>query len=177
MHCFRLILSVMILMVHLAQAETIYTWVDAKGLVHFSNMPQSRADKPITLPELNIAAPPDLKVDIKSPSPFSLSREPLSVIHATITQPTNESVLRSNNGALTVHAELSRPLEEGEQLQLLINQTQYQLPTTDLEWQLMHLDRGQNSLSIQVLRDGKLIALSQPITVHILRVSQNSVKR
>ncbi len=176
MHCYHLIITIL-LMMSVVQAETIYTWVDEKGLVHFSDMPQSNTSTKIELSEFNLNPPTPSEAAIKPSAPPDKKSTPALPIQVTITQPSNDDVIRSNNGALVVRAELNRQLEKGEQLQLTINQTQHQPLTTHQEWQLIHLDRGRNSLSIQVLRDGKLIALSQPITVHILRVTKNSVKR
>lgn len=176
MHCYHLIITVL-LMMSVVQAETIYTWVDEKGVVHFSDMPQSNTSTKIELSDFNLNPPTPSEAAIKPSAPPDKKSTPALPIQVTITQPSNNDVIRSNNGALIVRADLNRQLEQGEQLQLTINQTQHQPLTTHQEWQLMHLDRGRNSFSIQVVRDGKLIALSQPITVHILRVTKNSVKR
>ena len=155
----------------LSNSQTIYTWTDQDGILHFDDSPNHNQAQAIELPSLNqLAPPPQLKPSqqaaVQPLQTQAVTTKPLSV---TITAPNNDEALRSNSGAITVQAVLSRELAEGELLQLTLNGAKYAAPTTNPNWQLKNIDRGSHSLVIQVVRDGKLIASSRAITVHLQR--------
>lgn len=152
----------------LSNSQTIYTWTDQDGILHFDEAPKHNQAQAIELPNLEQPAPPQLEPSQQAAvQPLqAVTPKPLSI---TITAPNNDEALRSNNGAITVQAVLSRKLIAGEQLQLTLNGAKYAAPTTTPSWQLKNIDRGSHSLVIQVVKDGKLIASSQAITVHLQR--------
>ena len=43
---------------------------------------------------------------------------------------------------------------------------------TDLTWLLTNIDRGSHQIQIQLLKNGKILASSESITVYLHRVSQ-----
>ncbi|WP_394127347.1 DUF4124 domain-containing protein [Vibrio hepatarius] len=156
----------------LSNSQTIYTWTDQDGTLHFDDAPNHSQAQAVELPNLDQPAPPQLdppqQVATQQPQLQTQAAEtkPLSV---TITAPSNGEALRSNNGAIAVQAVLSRHLIAGEQLQLTLNGEKYGAATTSPNWQLKNIDRGSHSLVIQVVRGGKLIASSKAITVHLQR--------
>jgi hypothetical protein len=154
----------------LSNSQTIYTWTDQDGILHFDDEPNHNQAQTLKLPDLEQPTPPQLEpsqqAEVQALHTQIATPKPLSV---TITAPNNDEALRSNNGAITVQALLSRELIAGEQLQLTLNGEKYAVPTTNPHWQLKNIDRGSHSLVIQVVRDGKLIASSQAITVHLQR--------
>lgn len=159
-------------------SQTVYTWVDDDGTLHFNDTPQSSHAKALNLPsyeqpalapeyEKSTPAEPTTK---KPPSP-ELDKVKSAELTLAIVSPTDDQALRSNNGDLSIQGELNRKLLPGEQLQLTINGKNFEAPSHTPTWQLKNLDRGSHSFAIQAFRDGKLIASSLPITVHIKRVS------
>lgn len=161
----------------LSSSQTIYTWIAQDGTLHFDDAPYHSQAQAIELPNLEQPAPPQLdpyqQVTTQQPQPQATTTDPLSV---TITYPENDKALRSNNGAFTVQALLSRELIAGELLQLSLNGEKYGTATASPNWQLINIDRGSHSLVIQVVRHGKLIASSQVITVHLLRSTVKPVQ-
>ncbi|TFH92915.1 DUF4124 domain-containing protein [Vibrio ouci] len=154
----------------LSNGQTIYTWTDQDGTLHFDDAPNHNQAQAIELPNLEQPALPKLEpyqqAEVQALHTQIATPKPLSV---TITAPNNDEALRNNNGAITVQAVLSRELVAGEQLQLTLNGEKYGAATTNPNWQLKNIDRGSHSLVIQVVRNGKLIASSQAITVHLQR--------
>ncbi|KOO16005.1 nitrogen regulation protein NR [Vibrio xuii] len=155
----------------LSNSQTIYTWTDQDGILHFDDAPNHNLAQAIELPNLEQPTPPpqlapSQQAEVQARHTQIATPKPLSV---TIAAPNNDEALRSNNGAITVQAVLSRELVAGEQLQLTLNGEKYAAPTANPNWQLKNIDRGSHSLVIQVVRDGKLIASSQAITVHLQR--------
>ena len=172
------------LIVTAPSAQVAYSWVDKDGVVHFSDTPNHDA-KIISLPNLKPSAPtprvtsaqPSVpqastesqlqindKPDAKKPLPLSL----------TILNPQHDETIRSNLGIINVQLEANRKLGVGVQLQLFINDQPYGPPQNHLTWQLKNIDRGTHSLSVQAKRNGKLIAFTNSIAVHLHRASIKS---
>ncbi|UPQ88035.1 DUF4124 domain-containing protein [Vibrio sinaloensis] len=154
-----------------AQAKTIYTWQDTQGITHFSDIPHPQATT------FHLA---DTQPATKPPAPTGASQHPKRVastpLELTILSPLNNQAIRSNNGALTIKAKLNRPLDDGETLRLLLNEETVLTPEQSLVWQLRELPRGSHQIQLEAFQYGKLIASSQPITVHLLRITAISVK-
>ncbi|MFM2588502.1 DUF4124 domain-containing protein [Vibrio sp. TBV020] len=150
--------------------QTVYTWVDEDGTLHFDDAPNHSQAQAIDLPDFaQPALPPQFgHSEPAQTKPKPVAPMPLSV---TITSPENNQAIRSNNGFLSVKATLNRKLKVGEQLQLTLDGKNYGALTTTPNWQLKNIDRGSHSLTIQVVKDGKLIASSLPTTVHLQRTT------
>ncbi|MEJ2766457.1 DUF4124 domain-containing protein [Photobacterium sp. MCCC 1A19761] len=148
-------------------AMPVYTWQDAKGVTHFSDLPQPGAttftlDPPaiLTLSQPAPALPPE------QPEPTALP--PLAL---TLNSPADQQTLRDNRGIIAITLSANRPLAPGEQVQVLLDGAPYTAPQATLNWQLHNIDRGSHRLRAQVLKDGKVIASSQDITVFLHRAS------
>ncbi|MGF1698105.1 DUF4124 domain-containing protein [Vibrio lamellibrachiae] len=160
-------------------AQTIYTWEDDQGVLHFSDSPGGKSTKALTLPDHQANAPApsfeNLPSDTSSnktvpnkKTKTALQPEPLSL---SFQSPQSDQTIRSNQGHINVTSKLNRKLVVGEHLQLIFNDASYAAPNTNGEWQLKSINRGTHTISIQAFRDGKLIASSNTITVHLHRAS------
>lgn len=162
------------------QAQTVYTWVDNNGTIHFSDSPQAQKAKALNLPKYDSPAPApqfERSKPVEKPSAEERqtnhekqkqSPQPISV---SIASPEHDSAIRSNAGRLMINGEINRKLAIGEQLQLIMDGRIYGAPINQPTWELKNVDRGTHIFAIQVIRDGKLIASSSPITVHLQRAS------
>lgn len=181
----QLTLTASLLFTAIISAQTVYTWVDDDGTRHFSDSQPENTASAITLPQHEPTTAP-LHQQGQSQAPYqhnieqqqapSYAAAMTTPLEVNITLPKPDSAVRSNNGSLQIKATLNRKLARNEQLQLIVNGVSYGDLNTQPNWQLENLVRGQHSLSIQAFRDGKLIASSQPITVHLLRATIKSVK-
>ncbi|NOI82419.1 DUF4124 domain-containing protein [Vibrio tubiashii] len=185
MHPLQLTLTASLLFTAITSAQTVYTWVDDDGTRHFSDSQPESLASTITLPQHEpLIAPSHQQEEGQTLDQHNIEQQQVPSsspgltipLEVNITVPEPDSAVRSNNGSLQVKATLNRKLTPNEQLQLIVNGVNYGALNTQPNWQLENLDRGQHSLSIQAFRDGKLIASSQPITVHLLRATIKSVK-
>jgi len=166
------------------QAQTAYTWVDEKGVLHFSDSPESPNATSLELPEHQQAAPApellpeapptsaDLPQQAQTDKPTEAAPKPLDI---SFLQPMHDQAIRSNSGKLTIQAQLNRDLSITEHLQLMFDGKPYGAPQIEPLWQLKNVDRGSHVIAIQAIRDGKQIALSPTITVHVQRAKVKPV--
>jgi hypothetical protein len=174
-------------------AQNVYTWVDEKGVLHFSDTPQSDKAKSIQLPDYEAQAPApsfdstepvttetedetglsnvtasetEPTDSTESPTPETL--EPLKI---SLISPKHDDTVRNNSGNLFIRSELNRKLSIGEQLQLMMDGRPYGAPTTQSVWELKNVDRGTHTFTIQAIESGKIIASSSIITVHLHRAT------
>ncbi|WP_241214341.1 DUF4124 domain-containing protein [Vibrio alfacsensis] len=151
--------------------QKIFTWLDEKGVRHFSDTPQKGAE---------VTVLPNVKVNTSTPAlnhrasfalnelPEHTQQKPLSL---KMLKPQHDMAIRSNQGIITVQLKSNRPLESTEQVQLLLDGKPYDAPQHNLDWRLNNIDRGTHTLAVQTIRNGKLIASTIPITVHLHRAS------
>ncbi|WP_210449446.1 DUF4124 domain-containing protein [Vibrio crassostreae] len=170
-------------------AQTVYTWVDEEGVLHFSDNPSAQDAEALRLPDVQAAAPAP-KFEASTPVDAAASsttktataaktqaetetteREvPTQLVLAMLT-PVHDQTIRSNRGLIPVQIELNRKLGIGEQLQLMLDGRRYGAPQTQPNWELKGIDRGTHTIAIQAHRSGKLIASTSPVTVYLHRAT------
>lgn len=187
-------LLISVLWVPQLAAQNVYTWVDEKGVLHFSDTPQSDKAKSIQLPDYEAQAPApsfdstepvttetedetglsnvtasetELTDSTASPAPQTL--EPLKI---SLISPKHDDAVRNNSGNLFIRSELNRKLSIGEQLQLMMDGRPYGDPHHPISLgSLKNVDRGTHTFTIQAIESGKIIASSSIITVHLHRAT------
>ncbi|WP_117235608.1 Ig-like domain-containing protein [Vibrio maerlii] len=161
-------------------AQDIYIWQDSYGIIHFADAPKYSNAKKVTLPDLSVKTP-EPKYQVPKPMVHSsglkheeIEPQPnkLPKIKVHILSPADNSTIRNNTGNITIQGQLSRSLTNGESLQLMMNGSPYGAPTKQPVWQLKNRDRGTHTISIQILKGGKLIASSISATIHLHRASK-----
>lgn len=163
-----------------ASAGKIYTWLDSDNVRHFSDIPppESIQNDELTMPTLPTITPLVIpKKERHTPTALTddnQSFDSLAPQQVTLINLANDQTIRNNQGNFTIKVELTRKAHIGEQLQLLLDGTNYNAPQTQTQWQLKNIDRGTHTLQIQVVKSGKVIALSDLTTVHLHRTSRNN---
>ncbi|WP_299687074.1 DUF4124 domain-containing protein [uncultured Vibrio sp.] len=164
-------------------AQTVYTWVDEDGVLHFSDTPTGQNTKSLHLPDVQAPTPApkfedSIPVDTAAEPPTNAQektpateRELPAQLALTMQTPVHEQAIRSNQGLISVQIALNRKLGIGEQLQLMLDGRRYGAPQTQLNWQLKGIDRGTHTIAIQAYRSGKLIASTSPVTVYLHRAT------
>lgn len=156
-------------------AQEIYMWHDDKGVVHFSDWPHHPDAKAIPMPSTNRALVP-----LKRPTSSSdqAAAHTSTVDHASITEisitivsPTMDETIHNNNGEIDLYLQLSRPLNEHETIQWFLDGTPWSVPQRHIHTTMHNVDRGSHSLSAEIKQDGKVIARSTAVTVHLHRAS------
>lgn len=188
-----LLLLISLLWVPQIAAQNAYTWVDEKGVIHFSDSPQSDKAKSIHLPDFEAQAPApsfdstqpiekeavdtalaeaaaieEEKTETAAPPTTPQKLEQLKI---TLVSPKHDDTVRSNSGTIIIRSELNRKLAIGEQLQLMMDGRPYGAPTNQPVWELKNIERGTHTFTIQAIENGKLIASSSIITVHLHRAT------
>ncbi|MEZ9702581.1 DUF4124 domain-containing protein [Vibrio sp. 10N.261.46.E12] len=170
-------------------AQTVYTWVDDDGVLHFSDNPSDQDAEALRLPDVQASAPAprfeaSTPVDAaassttKTPTQSkaqaeteTTEREVPTQLALTMLTPVHDQTIRSNRGLIPIQIELNRKLGIGEQLQLILDGRRYGAPQTQPIWELKGIDRGTHTIAIQAHRSGKLIASTSPVTVYLHRAT------
>ncbi|PSW03392.1 DUF4124 domain-containing protein [Photobacterium lipolyticum] len=153
------------------QATTIYSWIDCDGVVHFSDQPTDKATvyQFDSLPSAASAASPTTSALIPSESTKTPDAAPAASIR--LLSPMHEQTLRDNEGIIAISAIANRKMDQGHNVQLLLDGKAYGHPQSSLSWHLINIERGSHQLQVQLLKYGKVIASSKSITVYLHQAS------
>ncbi|WP_341961314.1 DUF4124 domain-containing protein [Pseudomonas sp. RC10] len=163
-------LAFVLLLLALPAAAQIYKYTDANGNTAFTNQPPDGAKvQTVDLPPLNRVGTTAPRA---SSSPVQNQAQPVSASYQTLqlTDLPNDEALRANNGSFLVGVMIQPRLQAGHQLQLLVDGRPYGSPTNVPRIQVTDLDRGEHSLSVQVLQGAQVIQQSQTINLTVQRV-------
>ncbi|SBS65906.1 DUF4124 domain-containing protein [Vibrio atlanticus] len=170
-------------------AQTVYTWEDGDGVLHFSDTPTDQGAEALRLPDVQASAPApkfeaSTPVDAADPSTSKTAtpaqaqektdntkREVPAQLALSMLTPVHDQTIRSNRGLIPIKIKLNRKLGIGEQLQLMLDGRRYGAPQTQPNWELKGIDRGTHTIAIQAHRSGKLIASTSPVTVYLHRAT------
>lgn len=158
-----------------ASAAKTYRWVDAQGVVHYSDTPQPGAQQ-VTLPPAQTYSAPPAAV----PAPAATATVPGAAPpeaedtyqSCAITQPVAETSMYAPD-SVHVAVTLDPPLRDGDRLQVLLDGQPLESRSpaaTSLE--APQPDRGAHVLSA-VVRDsnGKMVCSSSGVTFYVQRPS------
>ncbi|WP_087023254.1 DUF4124 domain-containing protein [Thaumasiovibrio subtropicus] len=160
-----------------AVATTIYSWKDANGKTVFSDHPpesgqydqQHYDDPPPPPPVLDAEAEPlpqpSAEPELKNPPPSKVS----------LLTPNHEQTVRDNAGRLSVSVSTDTPLREHYQVQLYVAGQPFGPRSSVNQWQVENVDRGAHELSVKLLKNGKIIASTSPVTVFMHRASKGQL--
>jgi hypothetical protein len=165
-----LVLSILIISTTSIAAE-VYVWEDDNNVIHFSDAPQHPDAKKITLaddPLTSPGQPSKATTTTDMPGSDKEKQPPLSI---DILTPIHDATVRSNPGTIRVEGQLQGHLKVGQTIQLLLDNRPYGAPQVHALWLMKNIDRGTHTLTLQIIENGKIIASSNTITVHLHRAS------
>jgi len=156
-----------LLVVATAQAE-VYRSVDANGVVHYTDKPQSPTDKPVALPPLQTYRAGTLTPAVAGDSgaPANKPAVPASV---TITEPAAEQTFRGDSDR-NVPVSVNASLDQGAGLVFYLDGTaQNKTPTPSTAFLMTNVERGQHSISVALVdAAGKEEARSPSVTFYMM---------
>ncbi|MEH6532185.1 MAG: DUF4124 domain-containing protein [Photobacterium frigidiphilum] len=163
------------------QATTIYSWVDNNGTVHFTDQPNAAHTKVyelVTPPSTPLNPIIDEIENSGEYAELTLPSAPEALPPATIRfiTPSHEQTLRSNAGHIDITASSSREITKDYKVQVVLDGNSHLAPQNSLTFSLFDIDRGSHQLQLQLLKDGKVIALSNSITVYLHRASTTRIR-
>ena len=165
-----------------AAGTTLYKWVDAQGVVHYSDSPQPGAEKVDIQPVQTYQAPPAPQGSASRTSSSGgssggsssgSSSGSTSSYTCAITAPQPDQSFFSPD-SVTVAVSVTPGLQDGDQLQILFDGTAVP-PTGDLQATIQQPARGSHSVGALVREaDGKLRCNAAPVTFNVQRPSMLS---
>ena len=155
-----------------AAAATLYRWVDAQGVVHYSDTPQPGAET------LNISGAQTYHgtQGPASPSPGApQASAPAGYDTCAITQPAPESSLFAPE-SVAVSVQVSPALHDGDQVTVQVDGESLQpIATNAATFHLPQPERGTHTVSAQVRNaDGEVLCSAPPVSFTVQRPSVNS---
>ncbi|WP_318403086.1 DUF4124 domain-containing protein [Photobacterium leiognathi] len=162
-----------------AQASTIYSWTDENGVVHFTDQPQTpdATAYPLSVTEVSGNIEQTADTIAAQTTDVDVVEEPAKTITTvSLVSPMHEQTIRNNEGIINIHAVTNSKLNNQTQAQLVLDGVVKGDPQTELTWTLDNVDRGSHQLQIQLVKDGKVIASSDSITVYLHRATVKANK-
>ena len=160
-----------------AQAASVYRWVDNDGQIHYSDR-QTNGSESVELRESSVYTPlelPDISQDEEAADTDEeegLEGEESGYESLRVVVPENDESVRSNEGQVRVSIELQPGLAEGHKIRLYLDGSKAsgELPTTQVT--LQNVERGTHSLAVAVVdaTDRELIR-SPATTFHLKRLA------
>jgi hypothetical protein len=152
---------------------TVYKWVDAQGVVHYSDQPHANAQKLEISGAQTYAAPPAVSA---SAPPEETQPSGPAYDSCAITQPTDQQMLM-NVYQTTAVVQTSPALRQGDQVRLFVDGKQISGSGTSFTFPVV---RGQHSVQA-VIQDyaGQIVCETSTVTFYVhqpsIRNPQNPV--
>jgi hypothetical protein len=156
-------------------AEEAYRWVDADGVVHYSDRPEPGADA-IQLPTYQQPASSRAPVPASNDQSRNNNQgenatQPFSYESLSIASPAAEETLWNIEGVLNVSLGLAPALQSGHRVRVYFDGTPQMVSGTS--FQLEGVYRGVHNLQAEVIdQSGRLMIRSQPTRFY---VQQNAI--
>ncbi len=156
-----------------AGASTLYRWVDANGVIHYSDRPEPGAARIEVPPAQTYKGTPNSPSTaasaVRTPASAAVS---MSYTSLTITTPEDGSVVWNATDGIRVSASLEPALVNGHQLWVIVDGTRQDAPISGLSM-LVTLARGAHTIAAMVSdANGRELITSASVS---LTVRQNSV--
>ena len=167
-----------LLLFGVAASAQVYKWIDADGIVHYSDQPAPGAER-IDLPSRPSTAVPAAqrqRTATAAPSAATGSRSatqvaaPFTYLSLSFSAPVAEETLWNIGGVLNVSISLQPALRSGDKLTLYFDGEAREIRTTS--FQLEEVWRGEHNLQAEVVdADGKLMIRSEPMRFYVQQTS------
>ncbi|AMB86546.1 hypothetical protein AWM79_15040 [Pseudomonas agarici] len=153
----------------------IYQYTDANGNTAYSNQPPAgSAARAVELPPLNSvelqkpAQPAAAQSAATQPAKAQANIAPYSVFE--LTDVPTQQALRANNGTFTVGVKMEPRLQRQHLLRLVLDGNPYGQSSNVPRLQLVNVDRGDHTLSVQALEGEQLVQQSPTVAFTVQRV-------
>jgi hypothetical protein len=150
MHPRKLWLGLGLLAAFAVQAAVVYKWVDADGVVHFSDQPSPGAEKIYTSSSSasTAASAPGSAAGSRQASK-SAAASGLAFSDFSIVSPANDQTFFGDD-VIAVHLNLAPGLKPNQSITWHLNGKQLEFPPDATSFPLPHLDRGAYTLAATV---------------------------
>lgn len=154
-----------------AAAAPVYRYVDADGVVHYTDKPPTPDARPIELKPVQTVgsrpAPGEAAIPTAPGNPPAA--ESAARIEVGITAPTADETLRGDDGRLPVSLILGSPIPDGAGLLYLLDgRAQNAAPTRALSFTMENVERGSHLIGARLVdRAGRELGAATPVIVHM----------
>jgi hypothetical protein len=132
------------------QAAVVYKWVDADGVVHFSDQPSPGAEKIYTSSSsAGAAASAPGSAAGSRQAPKSAAASGLNYAEFAIISPASEQTFFGDD-VIAVHLNLVPALKPNQSITWHLNGKQLEFPQDAIAFPLPHLDRGAYTLAATI---------------------------
>lgn len=155
-----------------AGAAPAWRWVDANGIVHYSDTPVEGAVR-IDLPEGRGIAPAASSRPAAPPqAPASVQEPTQRYTQFDIVSPAQQETFWNTGGNLTVQIALQPVLQQGHRLDILLDGTPQNFSATGTSMTLSEVFRGIHTIQAVILDgSGSEVLRSQPVQFMIQQTS------
>ena len=170
-------LGLLLLMPCAAQAATVYSWVDANGVTHYTDAPppgKRAKELDLRVSPLIGTAPHSVQVDnFNSLTGVDAKKaQETSPLAIALLSPEPGSTLRDNTGNVVFQAEVSPHVPVQYDVRLILNGKAAPLVHNSLAIRVENLDRGAHEARLELLaKDGTILAKSKPATFYLHRTT------
>lgn len=156
-------------------ASEAYKWVDADGVVHYSDRPEPGAqtiELPTYQPPSGASTPiPDSRFTRRNETAAAEDAAPFRYESLTVASPAAEQTLWNIEGVLNVSLSLTPALQSGHRVRVYFDGTPQMV--TGTSFRIEGVYRGQHNLQAEVIdQSGKLMIRSEPSRFY---VQQNAI--
>lgn len=166
-----LLLLAMLAMPALANAQTVWKWVDEQGVTHYSDRPMPGATKmELSVGRTGTVSPPP---STPRPSPRRSERAGASYATLAITTPSQGESIVNTGGLVQVNVQLEPYLRPGHNLQVYFDgQLLEGASPNATSYSLMEVPRGEHTLQAVVTdSSGARLQSSDTVTFYVQQTS------
>lgn len=157
----RLLILLLLCAPAMAAEDKVYRYVDADGVVHYTDKPPSKDAQPAQLPKLQRITPDTLPATTATPKAAPTR------FQVSITSPAPEQTFRDHSQTLNVSASVQPALPSGYSLIYYLN-GEPQPSLGGLSAQFGPIYRGSHTVVAALMGpNGKEVARSAAVTVHV----------
>lgn len=154
-----ILLVALLMLAPVTQAESVYTWTDKNGVVHFSDQPTLGASqvkiKEAALPEgsgdanSGVSGSPMQSTMMPNAPATTPSAHQYTVV--SVTQPLDGQTFPNSDGTVTVQVSMDPQLQDGDKIQLIMDGQPMGGPQTSTALSLANVERGTHHISARVV--------------------------
>lgn len=166
-----------LLLICTVQAATVYSWVDANGITHYTDAPppgKNAKELDLRVSPLIGSSPHSVQVDNFNSLTGVDAKKAQESVQPTIEliSPEPGSTLRDNTGNVVFQAEVTPRAPVQFDVRLTLNGKAAPLVHNSLAIRVENLDRGAHEAQLELLaKDGTILAKSKPVTFYLHRTT------
>jgi len=148
----------------------VYRWVDADGQEHYSDRPQSGAERITITVSPPASGPASSSRNVSADAPDSESAAPITGYESlTVTRPAQEQVLWNIEGQLDVAASVQPTLQPGHGLRFHLDGRTMLAEPGESQTRFSEVFRGEHTLRVDVVDALGRTLISSPMTRFYVR--------